>query len=157
MVLFYQLLPPLPTACRAVWEVLRDVGGWLWGVRRTRAAPGTPWGRNDQILEAQPMGLWSLGRTTYPLKTREILVKCRAEHFLYAVLSAGFLSTSACGDPGSGGHRGQVDAGGASIYSLGDIRTQKPVPSRVTGTVLQKSAEDPLACESNTLWTTEQL
>lgn len=112
MVLYYQLLPPLHAACRAVWEVLRDVEGWLGVARRAHAAPSALQGRNGQILEAQPVGPWSFGGTMFPLKIREILVKCRAEHpftlsFLLALFPHQHVETQPQGDT-----EGQVDAGG---------------------------------------------
>jgi len=52
---------------------------------------------------------------------------------------------------------GQAGAGGTCACSIGNFMTQKPTPSRMTGIALQMSVEGPLACQSNTMWTTEQL
>lgn len=71
-----------------------------------------------------------------------LLVSCPHQH----------VETQAQGDTG-----GKLMLEVPAFTPLGTYGHQKPVPSRVTGTVLQKLAEGPLACQSNTLWTTEKL
>lgn len=91
------------------------------------------------------------------LKSREILLKCRAKHFLYAVLSVGFLSHLHVETQPQADAEEQVDARDAIVYLLGVLWTQKAVLRRLTGTALQKLLEGSLSCQSNALWTAEQL